>query len=80
MKNAVEEKYVINGEVVDFFMAIPPLRIFVKKHRAEGWGDELDMFFVDRDNKVIDKITIETDGSSEGYASISYRSMKGDPA
>lgn len=45
MKNTVGEKYVINGEVVDFFIAIPPLRIFVKEHTGYGWGDELDMFF-----------------------------------
>lgn len=78
MRDTVEEKYVINGEVVDFFISVPPLRIFVKKHTDGCWGDEVDMFFVGKDNKVIDKVTIEADGSGEGYAFISYRSMKGD--
>lgn len=77
MRDTVEEKYVINGEVVDFFISVPPLRIFVKNYIAEGWIDSLDMFFVDKDNKVVDKITIEADGSGEGYSSITYRSMKG---
>ena len=74
MKNTVEGKHVINGEVVDFFITIPPLRVFVKEHSYKGWGDELDMFFVDKDNKVVNKITIE----AEGYAALSYRSLKGD--
>lgn len=74
MKGIVEGKHVINGEVVDFFITIPPLSVFVKENIYKGWGDELDMFFVDKDNNVVDKITIE----AEGYASIAYRSMKGD--
>lgn len=73
-KDDTVEWYVINGEVVDFFIAIPPLRIFVKEYTGYGWGDELVMFFVDKDDKVIDKITIE----AEGYATISYRQEKGD--
>lgn len=77
MEVTVEEKYVIDGEVVDFLTAIGPLRVFVKKHT----DDKLDMFFADAGYKVIDKCTIEASSDSVWCnVSISCRLMNGKTA